>query len=35
MGFSNPYLGGLEEIRVQTLRLIDAELAKGDNGHER
>jgi hypothetical protein len=31
----NPYLGGLEEIRRETLRLIDAEL-EGDYGdHER
>jgi hypothetical protein len=35
IGRINPYLGGLEQIRAETLRLIDAELAKGGNGHER
>lgn len=35
IGRINPYLGGVEEIRAQTLRLIDAELAKDDAGHER
>jgi hypothetical protein len=34
IGRINPFLGGLEQIRLETLRLIDAELGKGDNGHE-
>jgi len=35
IGRINPYLGGLAEIRHETLRLIDAEL-EGDHGnHER
>lgn len=28
IGRINPYLGGLEQIRLETLRLIDAELAR-------
>lgn len=32
IGRINPYLGGLEEIRRETLRLIDAEL-EGDHGN--
>ena len=35
IGRINPYLGGLEEIRNETLRLIDAELAAGSPTHER
>jgi len=35
IGRINPFLGGLEQIRLETLHLIDAELGKGDNGHER
>ena len=34
IGRINPYLGGLEQIRGETLRLIEAELGRGDNGHE-
>ena len=35
IGRINPYMGGLEQIRLETLRLIDAELGQGDDGHER
>jgi hypothetical protein len=35
IGRINPYLGGLEEIRRETLRLVDAELANAESGHER
>lgn len=35
IGRINPYLGGLEDIRRETLRLIDAELEKDHNDHER
>ena len=35
IGRINPYLGGLERMRVETLRLIDAELSRSDEGHER
>lgn len=31
----NPHLGGLEQIRVQALRLVDAELGKREPGGER
>lgn len=34
IGRINPYLGGLEQIRGETLRLIDAELGRSDNGPE-
>lgn len=34
IGRINPYMGGLEQIRVESLRLIDTELGKGGNGHE-
>ena len=35
IGRINPYLGGLEEIRRETLRLIDAEIEAGSRNHER
>jgi hypothetical protein len=34
IGRINPYMGGLEQIRHDSLHLIDAELGKGGNGHE-
>lgn len=33
IGRINPYLGGLEEIRRETLRLVDAELESGNPAH--
>lgn len=35
LGRINPYLGGLEEIRRETLRLVDAELEEHEADHER
>ncbi len=35
IGRINPYLGGLAEIRRETLRLIDAEVEGDHNDHER
>jgi len=35
IGRINPYLGGLEEIRREMLRLIDAELENAGRDHER
>jgi hypothetical protein len=34
IGRINPYMGGLEQIRLESLRLIDVELGKGGNGHD-